>query len=126
MEVGKTNSTSATAPIDQAGQERSAALAEKRRALSAEQVAKSDAARAERAEQLAEIREAIARVVGANTRLSVARSEMTANFVYRAIDIDTGEVVHEWPQDRFIELIRGVQQDVRTDVDAGLWLDRVA
>ena len=82
--------------------------------------------RAASSERLAELREAIARVVGANTRLSVTRSESTNNFVYRAIDAETGEVVHEWPQDHFIELIRGVSADVRADVDAGLMLDHVA
>ncbi|MEZ5895914.1 MAG: hypothetical protein R3C51_05870 [Parvularculaceae bacterium] len=124
--MGNANKTISVPPLDEAARERAAALAESRRAASAEQVARSDESRAQRTEQLAEIREAIARVVGANTRLSVARSQTTPNFVYRAIDIDTGEVVHEWPQDRFVELIRGVQQDVRVDIDAGLWLDRVA
>jgi uncharacterized FlaG/YvyC family protein len=112
--------------IDTAGRERSAALAENRRAATEQRIDRAEESRAASSERLAEVREAIARVVGANTRLSVTRSESSNDFVYRAIDAETGEVVHEWPQDHFIALIRGVSADVRTDVDAGLMLDRVA
>ncbi|NWG93189.1 MAG: hypothetical protein HXY21_11900, partial [Parvularculaceae bacterium] len=86
----------------------------------------AEAAKARSADRLAEVREAVARVLGANTRLSISRSESSLDFVYRAIDVDTGEIVNEWPQEVFIDLIRGVRDDVRSDVDAGLMLDRVA
>jgi len=123
------NALSPSPPVprtENSAERRSDALAEKRREATQEHVARAEAARARSADHLAELREAVARVLGANTRLSISRSETTLNFVYRAIDIETGEIVNEWPQDRFIELVRGVREDVRTDIDAGLVLDRVA
>lgn len=135
MEVSRLSPSPAAPNTRDAGADRSAeqrkeALAENRRAQSAEQIDRAEAARARSADQLAELREAVARVLGANTRLSISRSETSLDFIYRAIDIDTGEIVNEWPQDTFIELVRGVREDVRTDVDAGhelgTMLDRVA
>jgi uncharacterized FlaG/YvyC family protein len=111
---------------ERSGERRNEALAEKRRQLNAEVAARAEEAKARSADRLAEVREAVARVLGANTRLSISRSETNLDFVYRAIDVDTGEIVNEWPQDVFVDLIRGVGDDVRTDVDAGLMLDRVA
>ncbi|MFZ5617047.1 MAG: flagellar protein FlaG, partial [Pseudomonadota bacterium] len=135
MEVSRLSPSPAAPNTRDAGADRSAeqrkeALAENRRTQTAEQIDRAEAARARSADQLAELREAVARVLGANTRLSISRSETSLNFIYRAIDIDTGEIVNEWPQDTFIELVRGVREDVRTDVDAGrelgAMLDRVA
>lgn len=111
---------------DRSGEQRNEALAEKRRELSQDHIARAEDSKARASEQLAELREAVARVIGANTRLSISRSENSLNFIYRAIDVDTGEIVNEWPQDTFVELVRGVRDDVRTDVDAGLMLDHVA
>jgi uncharacterized FlaG/YvyC family protein len=110
---------------DGAAERRSEALAEKRRALSLQHAAQVEESRARAADRLAELKEAVARVVGADTRLSIARSD-SFGFVYRAIDIETGEVVHEWPQQTFLNLVRAVREDVRADVEAGLILDRVA
>ncbi len=125
MDVGSlTNAAFAPRP-QPTGEERSAALAESRRQTSAEQVARAEQAQARTADRLAEVREAVARVLGANTRLSIARTN-AFDFVYRAIDVDTGEVINEWPQAVFVDLIRGVRDDVRADVDAGAFLDRVA
>lgn len=126
MEVNALTQSQSATRTDRSGEERNQALAEKRRALNAEVAARAEDAKARSADRLAEVREAVARVLGANTRLSISRSESSPDFVYRAIDIDTGEVVNEWPQDIFVDLIRGVRDDVRTDVDAGLMLDRVA
>jgi len=125
MDVTAPSTIAAVRP-DRSGEERAAALAESRREATAQRISEAEASRAASAERFAEIREAIARVIGANTRLSVARSESSPNFVYRAIDAKTGEVVQEWPEERFISLVRGVTEDVRIDVDAGLMLDRVA
>ncbi len=106
--------------------ERSAALADARRQSSAAAIDRAAVSEARSTEQVAETREAISRALGANTRLSIARDPGSPRFVYRAIDVDTGEIVHEWPQERFIDLVRGVREDVRTDVEAGLLLDRTA
>lgn len=111
---------------ERAGDIRREALAENRRDASEQGIARADESKARSAEQLAELREAVARVIGANTRLSISRADNSLDFVYRAIDIDTGEVVNEWPQGVFVELVRGVREDVRTDVDAGLMLNHVA
>lgn len=125
MDVGSlTNAAFAPRP-QQTGEQRSAALAESRRQSNAEQLARAEQAQARTSDRLAEVREAVARVLGANTRLSIARTN-AFDFVYRAIDVDTGEVINEWPQAVFVDLIRGVRDDVRTDVDAGAFLDRVA
>ena len=112
--------------FEQSGELRREALAENRRTASERELARVDESRARSVEHLAELRESVARVVGANTRLSISRATNSLDFVYRAIDIHTGEIVNEWPQDVFVELIRGVREDVRTDVDAGLMLDHVA
>jgi uncharacterized FlaG/YvyC family protein len=125
MEVGSLSNAAVAPRPQQSGEERSAALAQSRREANAEQLARAEQAQARTSDRLAEVREAVARVLGANTRLSIARTS-AFDFVYRAVDIDTGEVVNEWPQAVFVELIRGVGEDVRTDVDAGAFLDRVA
>lgn len=126
MEVNALMQSPPAPRTDRSGEERSQALSDKRRALNADVIARADEAKARSADRLAEVREAVARVLGANTRLSISRSDGTFDFVYRAIDVDTGEIINEWPQEVFVDLIRGVRDDVRTDVDAGLWLDRVA
>lgn len=125
MDVGSlTNAAFAPRP-QQAGEQRSEALAERRRQSNTDLQLRAAESQARSADRLAEVREAVARVLGANTRLSITRTS-AFDFVYRAVDVDTGEVVNEWPQAVFVELIRGVRDDVRTDVDAGAFLDRVA
>jgi uncharacterized FlaG/YvyC family protein len=130
MEVSSLNSLQLAPRPDRSGEQRAEALAEKRREATAREVARAEEGRERAADRLADVREAVARVLGANTRLSIARSETSLDFVYRAIDIDTGEVVNEWPQDTFVELVRGVSEDVRIDANArdgmGTMLDRVA
>ena len=107
--------------------ERNAALAEARSSSNEARAREAAAARARSSEQLAETREAIARAVGANTRLSIERSDETSAFVYRAIDISSGEVVNEWPEDKFLALVRSVRSDVQSDIEAkGLILNDLA
>ena len=126
MEVNAVSQQQPASRPDRSGDQRNEALAQKRRELTNDHIARTEDSRARASDQLAELREAVARVTGANTRLSISRSENSNSFIYRTIDIDTGEVVNEWPQDIFIGLVRGVRQDVKIDVDAGLMLDRVA
>ncbi|MEZ5921512.1 MAG: hypothetical protein R3C60_09200 [Parvularculaceae bacterium] len=118
--------TSSAPQTDSSPGGRNDAAAEARRRSAAELAQRQQESQARTADRLSEVREAVARVLGLNTRLSITRPENSLNFVYRAIDIDTGEVVNEWPEDRFIDLVRGVSQDVRTDVNAGAILDSVA
>ena len=110
----------------QAGQARNDALAEGRARNISQSTADAETQQARAAEALAATREAIARAIGANTRLSISRGAGATEFIYRAIDIDSGEVVQEWPQGAFLNLIRGVREDVAADVTAGLVLDETA
>lgn len=126
MEVNAFTQSPTAFRADRTGELRNEALAQKRREISQEQLARAEDSRARAADQLSELREAVARIIGANTRLSISRSENSLGFVYRAIDVETGEVVNEWPQDTFLDLVRGVREDVKTDVEAGLMLDQVA
>ncbi|OFW99670.1 MAG: hypothetical protein A3E78_02430 [Alphaproteobacteria bacterium RIFCSPHIGHO2_12_FULL_63_12] len=126
MDVNALAQAQAAPRPDRAGDQRNEALAQKRRELTQDHIARTEDNKARASDQLAELREAVARVTGANTRLSISKSENTHSFVYRAIDVDTGEVVNEWPQDIFVNLVRGVREDVKIDVDAGLMLDHVA
>lgn len=126
MEVNALAQAQVAPRPDRSGDQRNEALAQKRRELTNDHIARSEDSKARASDQLAELREAVARVTGANTRLSISKSENTHSFVYRAIDVDTGEVVNEWPQDIFVGLVRGVREDVKIDVDAGLMLDHVA
>ena len=126
MEAAAISSAASVSRPGDGGQDRAAQLAERRRESTEAQLARAKAGEAKTAERLAEVREAVSRVLGVNTRLSITRSEASLDFVYRAIDKDTGEIVNEWPQDSFIQLVRGVSEDVRLDVDAGLMLDSFA
>ncbi len=126
MEVNALSQSPSAPRAERSGDQRNAALAEKRRELTQDHINRAEDSKARTADQLAELREAVARVIGANTRLSIMRSADSSDFIYRAIDVETGEVVNEWPQDVFVQLIRGVREDVRNDVSAGLMLDQMA
>lgn len=130
MEVNATSPTPPAPRTDRSGDQRNEALAQKRRELTQDHIARAEDSNARAADQLAAVREAVARVLGANTRLSISWSEDSLDFIYRAIDIDTGEVVNEWPQATFVDLVRGVREDVHVDIDSGrdigTVLDRVA
>lgn len=123
--AGAAPAGSSSAPnANAAASNRTDALAARRREAVAERTAAADAARARASQELAATREAIARAIGANTRLSITRSDAPGAFVYQAIDVDTGEVVHQWPQGAFLQLVQGVREDVNADVQAGLLIDQ--
>ncbi len=106
MENVRLDSPAAQNRAADAGADRTAALAEARQRVQAAQVQAAEEARANQAEQLARSRDAIARALGANTRLSIERSSASDIFVYRAIDNATGEIVREWPPQQFAEFVR--------------------
>lgn len=114
------------APDQTAARERNATLAAGRARNIDESTANAEGQRARADEALAATREAIARAIGANTRLSITRGDGATEFIYRAIDIDSGEIVQEWPQGAFLNLIRGARDDIATNVTAGLVLDETA
>ena len=88
------------------GAQRNEALADARRQARNAQLDAARAAQENRAVQFAETRDLIARAIGANTRLSISRSDASDIFVYRAIDRDSGEIVQEWPPQQFAEFVR--------------------
>lgn len=100
-------------------QERSQALAEARQRVSQGALQKAEAAELRRADSFRDAQAIIERAIGANTRLSVARKETTPTFVYRAIDIDTGEVIREWPPADFAKFMVANGGDLATRGLAG-------
>lgn len=85
--------------------QRRAQLEAARRRASAAQVESAQVASEQRAEQFRAANEIVSRAVGANTRLEISSGEGSNPFTYRAVDIDTGEVVSEWPPEQFANFI---------------------
>jgi len=53
-------------------------------------------------------------------RLSIAQDETTGRFVYRVIDVNTGEVIRQYPPDEILKIVAQIQQA------SGLVLDEKA
>ncbi|MGF1545168.1 MAG: hypothetical protein ACFB00_11815 [Parvularculaceae bacterium] len=104
----------------QIANERLADLSARRPAPPEGEAAAADEARARSAETLAATREAIARALGANTRLAISPNENAPGFIYRAIDVDTGEVVQEWPEAQFVDAVRTARADVEAERAGGV------
>ena len=85
--------------------ERTQALADARRRASQSALANAEAAEARRADSFENARDILSRALGANTRLAIARQDESLTFVYRAIDVDTGEIVREWPPADFARFL---------------------
>jgi len=108
MDITRINDSQAAAKLLEQGQERTAALAEARRRTGAEARQNAAEASARQDELLAASREVISRAVGANTRLSISKSEESGEFVFKAIDVETGEVVLQWPPEKFAALVKSM------------------
>jgi|GEM_PF-3220959 len=111
------------------GVERTEALAQARKQLQSDQLQAAQTSQQSRSELTAASREAIARALGANTRISIERTDAQDIFVYRAIDRDTGEVINEWPPHQFAELLRSAQTepgDQIEPVESGVIVDEKA
>lgn len=126
MDINAAQPTPGARSPDATARARNEALAEARARTRADSVEQARDQRVRSAEALAATREAIARAIGFNTRLSISRAEGALDFVYRAIDIDSGEIVQEWPEEAFLTLIKGIRGDVTTDPERGLILDETA
>ena len=102
--------------------ERTQALAAARQRASQAALQTADAAEAKRADQREMVRSILERAVGANTRLSVTRGDSVGAYIYRAIDVDSGEVVLEWPPEQMIQLLEdnGVSAELAREALAGL------
>jgi hypothetical protein len=122
MDISRANDRGAAAVV-QDGAERAAALAESRRRATVRQLESAEAAAARRAAEANEFRDAAARAVGANTRVSITRAPSAPVFLYQAIDQATGEVVYEWPMQKFADLAGAMARDGE---EHGLVVDRDA
>lgn len=118
---GLTSSSGTTAPTAnspiqagvQSARTRNESLANARQAANANRVEDARAAEARRTEQFRESNEIVQRAIGANTRLEISSSEQGNQFIYRAVDIDTGEVVSEWPPAQFTAQLASVLENSR-------------
>ena len=108
--------------------ERNASLAEARRQASEDALARVDAADQRRADNFETARRAVEQVMGANTRLSISRNDLTDSFVYRAIDEISGEVVKEWPPVQFARFLgdQGAPNALIEDALSGNVIDEQA
>ncbi len=124
MSVTTGQNANAVTVVDPA--ERSQALADARRRASQSALANAEAAEARRADSLQNARAILERALGANTRLSIARDAGAPTFVYRAIDVETGEVVREWPPAEFAQFIAEQSSEFRLDGASGAVIDEQA
>ena len=108
--------------------QRTAALAEARQRASQTALQTAEAAQSRKAEQREMLRSILEQAVGANTRLSISRREGVDSFVYRAIDVNSGAVVREWPPVQFANFLqeRGASQRLAAEAMAGLLVDEQA
>lgn len=51
-------------------------------------------------------------------RLSIAQDEATGRFVYRVIDINTGEVIRQYPPDEILKIVAQIRQASGLVLDA--------
>ena len=126
MDATVGQSTERVTGIDPA--KRSEALAAARQRSSQAAIQTADAAEAKRADQREMVRAILERAVGANTRLSVTRGDSVGAYIYRAIDVDSGEVVLEWPPEQMIQLLEenGVSAELAAEALAGLTVNEEA
>lgn len=67
-----------------------------RRELQTQQRAPAELS-AQQADRLERTQQLVSELVGANTRVQVDRRENAPGFHYKAVDVETGEVIAEWP-----------------------------
>ncbi|MEL6378479.1 MAG: hypothetical protein AAFQ29_01800 [Pseudomonadota bacterium] len=84
---------------------RRASLEQARRSASADQIAAAERDTRLRAERFRESTEIIQQALGVNTRVEIAEGDGANPYTYRAIDINSGEVVNEWPPVQFAALL---------------------
>ena len=63
----------------------------------------------EKPDRLVEFARSVGAALGdqlpANTRLQILQHEETGRFVYRAVDVETGEVVRQYPPDEILRML---------------------
>jgi flagellar protein FlaG len=55
-----------------------------------------------------------------NGRLIIERNHDTGQYIHKLVDEKTGEVIRQWPQEKFVELAKTFGEV------AGLWVDKKA
>jgi len=108
--------------------QRSAALADARQRASQAALQSAKAGETRKMDQRETTRTILERAIGANTRLSIARNGSNDTFVYRAIDVNSGEVIIEWPPVQFAKFLvdNGAAAGLAADALQGLVLDEQA
>lgn len=71
-------------------------LQSEKRELLAQQRAPAELT-AQQADRLERTQQIVSEIVGANTRVQVDRRQDAPGFQYKAVDVETGEVIAEWP-----------------------------
>ncbi len=107
----------------QSAQSRSQGLEQARRSLNAERLADAEQARDRQNAQIEAAREILQRAVGANTRLEIEAADGPSPFVYRAIDINSGEIVSEWPPVQFASMLRETADALSLATPSGITVD---
>ncbi|MEM9749884.1 MAG: flagellar protein FlaG [Pseudomonadota bacterium] len=49
--------------------------------------------------------QALRRVLGEESRLSIESDDTSGGFVYRSIDRETGEILRQWPPEKFLRFL---------------------
>ncbi|MEL7028975.1 MAG: flagellar protein FlaG [Pseudomonadota bacterium] len=49
--------------------------------------------------------ETLQKVIGVNARLSIEAHEKSGDYVYKSIDRNTGEVINQWPPEKFLRFL---------------------
>ncbi len=126
MSVTTGQNTTATATVIVDPAERTQALADARRRASQSALANAEAGETRRADRMQDARAIIERALGANTKLSISRDGASPTYIYRAIDVDTGEVIREWPPAEFVEFIAQQNKSSNVDDPSGVVVDEQA
>jgi len=122
-DIPSTLQRSASVVSVESAENRSQSLEQARRSLTAERVADAEQARDRQNAQFEAARETLQRAVGANTRLEIEAADGPSPFVYRAIDISSGEIVSEWPPVQFASMLRETADALSLTAPSGVTVD---
>ena len=110
MIIGKVAPVAATYPASQDGDPAQRMVQTKRGQIGGEEtdklVAEQGAAAVQKLTDVERI-EAMREKINANsrTRLQIDREEESGQFIYRLFDPETGEVMRQWPPEKYVDLI---------------------
>jgi len=71
--------------------------------------------------------ETLQKVIGANARLSIEAHEKSGDYVYKSIDRNTGEVINQWPPEKFLRFLEAELERLElTGASVGVVADQKA